>query len=73
MNKKRATSTLPILTEVKDGQPYVDEPVYVCANKLGEAVRRALKLPYLKRILVAYTYVKLRWMKPDGNGGVVPR
>ena len=64
---------LPLLTEIKDGQPYVDEPVYVHAKKLNGAIRRALSLPALRCILVAYNHVKLRWMKPDGNGELIPR
>lgn len=70
-------NNLPILTTVKDGQSYVDEPVYDTINLLPAVnpVRKALGLFTLTpvQMLIAYNHVKLRWMKPDGNGGVVPR
>ena len=64
---------LPILTKIEDGQPYVDEPVYTKPKKMRNAIRSVFKLPLWPDILVAYNHVKLRWMKPDGNGGLVPR
>ena len=70
-------NNLPILTEIKDGQPYVDEPVYNTLNpkKLRKAIQQAMRVHISQpiKILIAYNHVKLRWMEPDGNGGLVPR
>lgn len=68
----------------KDGQRYVDEPVYshlrmdqhssiahaVSAAFNGGVSKLAIAGP---RVLLGYQRVCLRWMKPDGNGGLVPR
>ena len=34
-------------------------------------IRKRGDLP--PEILLGYNHVKLRWMKPDGNGGLIPR
>lgn len=57
----------PILTEVLDGQPYVDEPVIkivevFCGNE-----------PMVGTILSHYRRVPLRWMKPGPDGKLIPR
>lgn len=69
-----------------DGQAYVDEPVYVApkpeavsviALSVAEAFNpRPGALSHkqtLQPILVHHERVRLRWMKPNGKGGLVPR
>lgn len=101
---------------VREGQPYVDEPVYETVSKAtplamniahrlphelaaakqhvfggpakeAEAVENNPFLEYAKGLgrvappkpiakitaLSHYNHVRLRWMKPDGKGGLVPR
>lgn len=88
-------------TAVRDGQPYVDQPVYAkpklvqrnVALALGDAPpdpRAKLACVFRHRdgrdtdrpwqpvqvpmpLLVRYDRIALRWMKPDGKGGLVPR
>ena len=71
-------------TITKDGQRYVDEPVLVqpkreARSRLSHAVQAALdpQGQYAERprapITVGHERVLLRWMKPDGKGGLVPR
>lgn len=69
-------------TSITDGQRYYDEPVYdeLRANPLALAVNAAFSpvqgVPRVAsriRILSHYNRVRLRWMKPDGRGGLVPR
>ena len=66
----------PIKTAIADGQPYYDEPVYCNPLPISQLDRHMAfifkrKLP--EPILVAYQKVNLRWMTPDGKGGLVPR
>lgn len=60
------------------GQGSVDEPIYSERNQvsmIGNAVRAAFNSPPDRRprIVLGYQTVRLRWMKPDGRGGLVPR
>jgi hypothetical protein len=60
----------------RDGQPFVDE--YAPAHKAqfrGEFPPNpvAAALSGAKPMPFSFNRVPLRWMKPDGNGGVVPR
>ena len=65
----------------KDGQKYVDEPVYVMPktdgrDRVREAVEEAFGGPGFqmrKPIVVRHDRVYLSWMKPDGKGGLEPR
>ena len=68
----------PIKTNITHvGQPYVDEPaVYYDPLPISQLDRHMAvifkrKLP--ERIIAVYQKVNLRWMKPDGNGGLIPR
>ena len=66
----------PLLTTVKDGQPYVDEPVYIDPKQetiLEAAIRDIFKRRPARRLLSHYDRVKLRWMKPGPDGKLVPR
>jgi hypothetical protein len=63
-----------------DGQPFYDEPVYrevSRANPLALALSRALpgcrKVQEVIQELSHHERVWLRWMRPDGKGGLVPR
>ena len=60
----------------KDGQEYVDEPV--CARaKRPSRITASLMAAFGERektdIVLGYERVRIRWMKPDGKGGLVPR
>lgn len=65
----------------KPGQKYLDEPVYVLPKqepfdvmKASIALALGGEMPKAKPpILVRHERVTLRWMKPDGKGGLVPR
>lgn len=70
------------MSEVKttiqeSGQAYVDEPIMAYLEPRGVSrsvsiaigTRPAPRIP----IVTGYDRVKLRWMKPDGKGGLVPR
>lgn len=65
----------------KDGQAYYDDPVYVAPkreqrDRLSEAVAEVYGGPGWQPkapIIVRHERVRLRWMKPDGKGGLVPR
>jgi hypothetical protein len=69
----------PLRTAVlSDGQPYVDEPVYVeiskakpLASEIAAMFGRAVSAQIKE--LSHYHHVRLRWMKPDGRGGLIPR
>lgn len=69
----------PIKTVIEhDGQPYVDEPIYdhLAPKKMALEVSLALKIgniPKTIHVLKGYQHVKLRWMKPDGKGELIPR
>ena len=66
----------PLLTTIQDGQPYVDEPVYLEPKPetlLQAAIREVFKRPAARRLLSHYERVKLRWMKPGPDGKLVPR
>ena len=68
---------------VQDGQRYVDDPVYKVIGKvrpeldteLAHSIAQIFKTRPPQRIedLVGYNRTRLRWMKPDGKGGLVPR
>lgn len=65
-------------TITKEGQPYVDEPVFVSPKPeldttIAQVVRAIFGRPPLRRILLGYQRTRLRWVKPDGKGGVVAR
>lgn len=67
------------LTINRDGQRYIDEPVTLkpiqptCLQQsIAEAFGSASSIPR-QRLVVNYERVLLRWMEPDGNGGVRPR
>lgn len=77
-------STEPTLrTKVtKDGQRFVDEPIQIqpkasaMPSQIGVAVAKAFgeerpKLP--EPVTVGHERVELRWIKPDGKGGLVPK
>lgn len=64
---------VPIVS--KDGQPFVDE--YASPNEAGnvyEIKPNPVAAAFgAKPVEVSFNRVLLRWMKPDGKGGVVPR
>lgn len=64
-------------TITKDGQRYVDEAIVVrprSPSALEHSVAAAFGEPQARTpITVGHERVLLRWMKPDGKGGLVPR
>lgn len=65
-----------------DGQRYVDEPIYrdlrpreELRTDIAASVAAAFGHPQAKAIreVVGHERVRLRWMKPDGKGGLVPK
>lgn len=66
----------------KEGQQFYDRPIYNTMRPRAEfvtpiarSVARAFKsqLPKVIVDLVGHERERLRWMKPDGKGGLVPR
>jgi hypothetical protein len=54
------------------GQEFYDEPVKVWPTPIASSVQKALGARPSLPVTVGYERVKLRWMKPDGQGGLVP-
>lgn len=67
MRYDKELAALPIKTTLKEGESYVDEPALKTVSLLCG------KEPIEHQQLSHYRRVPLRWMKPDGNGGLVPR
>jgi len=68
-------SKAPIRTTLKDGQPYVDEPVYAVPKPIDPLERElakafARKLP--EAFNVGYERKRFRWMTIK-DGAIVPR
>lgn len=66
----------PIITKV--GQRFADYPIYVRPKKIGAITQSVQSIfnpqsPLPRPIMVGYERVELRWMKPDGKGGLIPR
>lgn len=63
--------SLPVpLTE---GAKYFDRPVYVEPRPMENSLSVAFGSPSKPAVLVGHERVRLRWMKPDGKGGLVPK
>lgn len=66
-----------IITSYNDYPPYIDEAVYVypkCVSKIEGEIMNLFKRSQPRKIHCGqYERTKLRWMKPDGKGGLVPR
>ena len=67
---------------ILEGQPYVDDPIVVkpkpgtAPNLLERSVAEALGSEVRKApvpVTVGHERVKLRWMVPDGKGGLKPK
>lgn len=68
---------MEIQTEIMhEGQQYLDTPVYVqpkYENMLSICIQSAYGNFQVKPpLLVGYERAKLKWMKPDGSGGLKP-
>lgn len=69
-------SKAPLRTTLVDGQPYVDDPVYVKPNPiptLERALGAAFGRPLPEPIMVGHERVRLRWMQIGADGKLVPR
>lgn len=74
MNDNLVTSIL------YEGQPFLDEPVRIYP-KVKPTIQASVEAAFnpngylqnFKPITVRHERVKLRWMKPDGKGGLVPK
>lgn len=69
---------LPIMECIeRQGQPYVDEPIYddVKARPTAVAVAAAFgrRMVPVVRVLTGHEHVRLRWMTGDGKGGLKPK
>jgi hypothetical protein len=68
---------MALLTTIeRDGQEFLDEPVYVHPKKLSlieASIAKAFNIAMSAPIAVRHERVKLRWMKPDGKGGLCAR
>ena len=69
-----------IKTTLRDGQKFVDDPVYVyprydLCTPLTESVAAIFGTQgtLSRPLLTHYERTRLRWMRPDGNGGLIPR
>jgi hypothetical protein len=60
----------------REGQEYVDDPVFVDPVR-STPIERSLAAAYGRKlpqpIQVGHERVRLQWMKSDGRGGLVPR
>jgi len=75
----------PLKLVLEDGDRYYDVPTpahrskrsvnhaEIRPNQVGQQVARAFGSPASKPIPIAFERHVLRWMKPDGKGGLVPR
>lgn len=61
MKPQKKTIHGPIVTSVKDGQPYVDEPVY------KKVPIYCAKVPMEGHLVRYYNRRPLRWINPDGT------
>ena len=76
-------TTNPIQPQITHlGQNYVDKEVIINPKEseiptiLAEHVAKALNAPLPvapKPVMVGYNRVHINWLKPDGNGGFVPK
>lgn len=65
----------------RDGQPFYDDPIYAELKKENfSEIRLSVSAAFNgghpelpKRLLLRYQRINLRWMTPDGKGGLVPR
>lgn len=62
---------------VSEGQKYVDRPV-VALPVLRSVLELSVSAAFgnekpLTPIVVRHERIRLRWMKPDGKGGLVPK
>lgn len=73
---------MSVLTELSDGQPYLDVAVWpderhdftvVYEALLANAVRRAFGERELEPVVLGYERRFFRWMKPGPDGKLVPR
>ncbi len=65
-----------------EGQKYVDDPIYAMHKprpeemspvRMGLAQMFGSPTPQPIQELVGHERVRLRWMKPDGRGGLKPK
>lgn len=59
-----------------DGQAYYDEPIMAHPLRrsiIEDSVARAFKSPMARPLEIGLERVRLRWMKPDGKGGLEPK
>lgn len=70
-------STDPIRSRItQPGQRFIDEPVHVNPTRsslISAAVSVAFGGKPPESIQVGHERVELRWMVPDGNGGMRPK
>lgn len=60
----------------KEGQRYFDQPISIFPKRptqVSAAISHAFGATPPSPIIVGHERVRLRWMKPDGKGGLVPK
>jgi hypothetical protein len=75
--------TTPIQTAiVREGQRYYHEPIYQTMKPVAELVTPLAnsiaamfgrRTPALIHEVIGHECIRLRWMKPDGKGGLAPK
>lgn len=68
----------PIKTTIHEGQTYYDETVLAkpradLRTPIADSVATIFGSHQPTPIVVGHNRIRLRWVKPDGKGGVVPR
>ena len=69
----------PLLTSIEDGQPYFDTPIHLelTPKLISVAVQIAVNVVPIKKIItdsvIRYERTRLRWMRPDKIGCLMPR
>jgi len=58
---------------IREGQPFYDEQITVHPKSIAASVSGALGTPPPHCVVVGHERVRLRWMKRDKNGNLVPR
>ena len=58
---------------IREGQPFYDEPILARPKALAVSVSQALRISAPAPVVIGHERVRLRWMKRDRNGGLVPR
>lgn len=67
-----------LTTIENEDQKWIDEPVYTnpltkFTSNVARSVQRLFKSKPPQPEIIGYDRIRLNWMKPDGNGKLIPR